>query len=182
MVWLGLAVCSQSLCQERAKNACYYFMCICCIDPLQKRGQSDTAARQAGSQAGRQAGPLPLDLTSGWKQPESDNYERSLIIWYTFKKNFTLISCVNLGVGKKCAWKVYVGFVCPSPSCWCALNKWWLLPRSAENFGFRWTEGEHSTGTPFHTFGCLSPKLHPFCVENDHNNPHFVSTHFHTIF
>ena len=50
-------------------------------DIVNKRGQSDTAARQAGSQAGRQAGPLPLDLTSGWKQPESDNDVFSLKSW-----------------------------------------------------------------------------------------------------
>ena len=42
--------------------------------------------------------------------------------------------------------------------------------------------GKHSKDTPFHTLHCLSPKLHPFCVENDHYNPLFVSTHFHTIF
>ncbi len=53
-------------------------------------------------------------------------------------------------------------------------NEWWLLARK---FCFSLGRGDHSKGTPFHTLHCLSPKLHPFCVENDHYNPLFVSTH-----
>ena len=41
--------------------------------PLYKSRKADKHGSQASRQAGRQAGPLSLDLTSGWKQPESDN-------------------------------------------------------------------------------------------------------------
>ena len=58
------------------------------------------------------------------------------------------IGNASLFVGKKC--DGYVGFVCSSPSSWWALNEWWLLACSAENFAFRWAEGNipqvpHST-------------------------------------
>ncbi len=50
------------------------FLIISQLDPLYKSGQSNPAAKQpANQEAGRQAGPLFQDLTSGWIQPESDN-------------------------------------------------------------------------------------------------------------
>ncbi len=54
------------------------------LDKARSSRYHDQLARSSGQartdkvtqQAGRQAGPLSLDLTSGWMQPESDNKRR----------------------------------------------------------------------------------------------------------